>query len=109
MKKLVALILAVLILGSQAFASDWVERSNENAQLVLDMLAQFGPEGAAALGVDGLDEEIFDLRPKVYERSQKAAQDVKRQLARRLDKEADPSLQERLSSAVRGATDVLAA
>ena len=43
-----------------ADSHDWVTRSNENAQLVMDVIGRFSPEQAAALGVDGIDEEIFD-------------------------------------------------
>lgn len=105
MKKYFALVLSALILSPSVFASDWVERSNQNAQLVLDMLAQFGPEGAASLGVDGLDEEIFDLRPKVYERGQKASADVKRALEKILAKEKDATVQQDLEILIKSLDD----
>lgn len=38
---------------------DWITRSNENSMVLLEVLARFSPEGAGQLGVDGLDEEIF--------------------------------------------------
>jgi hypothetical protein len=45
-------------------AQDWVERSNTNARPLLEIMAKYAPESAAALGVDGFDAEIFDLRPQ---------------------------------------------
>jgi hypothetical protein len=34
----------------------WVAKSNQNAQLLIDIVARYGPEQAAADGVPGLDE-----------------------------------------------------
>ena len=70
-------------------AATWVERSNEHAQVVLDVLAKLSPEGAGNLGVDGLDEEISDLGPGIYERSQQMSRDVTAELKRRLGNETD--------------------
>ena len=65
-----ALLCAVSLSPTGALAADdWVSKSNEHAKVVLEVLAKYSPEGAASLGVDGLDEQIFDLRPNVYERS----------------------------------------
>lgn len=65
-------------------AMTWVEKSNEHAQVVLDVLAKLSPEGAGRLGVDGLDEEISDLGPGINERSKKMSQDVLAELQRDL-------------------------
>lgn len=46
-----------------------MEVSNQHSDLVLRTLARFSPESAGDLGVDGLDEEIVDLRENLYERS----------------------------------------
>jgi len=46
----------------------WVEVSNQYSDLVLRTKARFSPESAGDLGVDGLDDEIVDLRENVYER-----------------------------------------
>ena len=44
------------ILGGEPPA--WVARSNQFARLLLDVQAKYGPEGAASLGIAGLDEQI---------------------------------------------------
>src|SRR5205823_10609081 len=36
----------------------WVSKSNENAQILLNIEARYAPEGAGKLGVSGLDEQI---------------------------------------------------
>jgi hypothetical protein len=50
--------------------SEWIERSNAIAYTVLEMSAHFAPEFSGQVGVEGLDEEVFDLKPELYERQQ---------------------------------------
>ena len=47
---------------------EWVRRSNENAQTLLDVTARFRPEEAGFFGVAGLDEQTIDLGPGVEHR-----------------------------------------
>ena len=54
--------------GASNFTPEWVERSNEIAYKVLEANAQFAPEFAGQSGVEGYDEEIFDLGENLYER-----------------------------------------
>jgi hypothetical protein len=49
-------------------SAEWVARSNANATPLLEVLAKYAPETAAALGVEGFDAEVFDLRPRNAER-----------------------------------------
>jgi hypothetical protein len=69
-----------LLLSISSFAQSqkpaWVTKSNENAQLLLDLYARYSPEGAGALGVQGLDEKIsipFAGKPERYRRDLNAA------------------------------------
>lgn len=80
-----------------AQAATWVEKSNEHAQVVLDVLAKLSPEGAGNLGVDGLDEEISDLGPGIQERSQAMSRDVVAELQRRMENESDSKVRQDLS------------
>ncbi|MBT8137395.1 MAG: DUF885 domain-containing protein [Gammaproteobacteria bacterium] len=106
MKNSLILMLCVALAGPAAAASDdWVERSNANAELLLDVLASFAPEGAAALGVDGLDEQISDLRPGLYERTRKANAEVRRKLEERLKKEQDPLVRQDLEILIKAVDD----
>ncbi len=86
-------------------ASTWVEKSNENAQVVLDVLAKLSPEGAGQLGVDGLDEEIFDLGPGIQERSRKMSVDVVDELKRRLAIESDSKVRQDLGILIKAIED----
>jgi hypothetical protein len=54
--------------GASNFTPEWVKRSNEIAYKVLESGAKFAPEFAGQSGVDGYDEEIFDLGENLFER-----------------------------------------
>ena len=50
-----------LLFAAAAYAQTrpaWVARSNQNTQLLINLDAKYSPEGAAAEGVKGLDEQI---------------------------------------------------
>lgn len=107
-----AVLVIMLASFGQAIAEttsndSWVEESNKHAQLVLDLLASFGPEGAARLGVDGLDEEIFDLNAGIYERSRAATKKVLKTLRKRLEKETHPLVRQDLQILIKTGEDNL--
>lgn len=54
--------------GASNFTPEWVERSNKIAYSLLEANAQFAPEFSGQTGVEGYDEEIFDLRERLFER-----------------------------------------
>jgi len=66
---------AVLILALAApavFAAEpsWIEESNKNSQILLEVMARYNAEAAATFGVEGHDAEIFDLKPQFSERQE---------------------------------------
>src|SRR6185436_12440867 len=54
----------------------WIERSNQNAQLLLQVQAQFTPEFAARTGISGLDDRISDFAPGHAQRQREAIRQV---------------------------------
>lgn len=78
--------------GASNFTPDWVKRSNEIAYKVLESNAQFVPEFSGQMGVDGYDEEIFDLKAELYERQQASAQQNIDYLNGLLETEEDPRI-----------------
>jgi hypothetical protein len=76
--------------------SSWVDRSNQNAQLLLQVLAGFNPEIAGQFGVSGLDTEIIDLKPRLTERTIEGLQGAVATLQQRLANETDPLLKQDL-------------
>lgn len=51
-------------------AESWVEESNANTALVMNMQAKFQPESFSSLGIESVDANIFDLQENLFERSQ---------------------------------------
>lgn len=49
----IALLLTVAAAGAGAADADWVRQSNRNAQVLLQLLAKYDPEQAAARGLRG--------------------------------------------------------
>jgi uncharacterized protein (DUF885 family) len=68
----------------------WIERSNQNAQLLLQVGAQFQPEFAARQGIMGLDDRISDFTPGHLQRLREATRQVQAELEHRLAAEKDP-------------------
>jgi len=67
-----AAVLIVALVAPAAFAAQpgWIEESNRNAQILLDVMARYNAESAATFGVEGHDSEIFDLKPQFSERQE---------------------------------------
>lgn len=96
-----------LAAGAPASAETWVERSDANAQILIDVLARQSPEGAGQLGVPGLDEEIFDLKPGFVERSREEIKKAADTLRQRLAAEKDPKVRQDLEILILATDDQL--
>lgn len=53
-----------------AAESDWITRSNLNAQILLEITARYNPESASSLGIEGHEAEVLDLRPRFMQREE---------------------------------------
>lgn len=95
----------ILFASSAACGSDWVEKSDAHAQLVLELFAEFSPEGAGSLGVDGLDEEISDYGPGFFETSQAKSRTLLAELERRHAEETDTKVRQDLGILVQAVAD----
>jgi len=78
--------------ADQAASRDWIARSNENAQLLLEVQARFAPEFAARTGVSGIDDRISDFNPGYRERQRQAVREVIGVLEQRQKSERDPNV-----------------
>jgi Bacterial protein of unknown function (DUF885) len=74
----------------------WVEKSNQNAQLLIALMARYSPESASAQGVPGLDEQISTASPGEPERLRKDLAVARLELDRRLAREQDPLVRQDL-------------
>ena len=71
-------------------APDWVARSNAHTRVVLEAQAKLAPEGAAQVGVSGVDDQITDLSPGYTQRVRESVTKTQEELQRRLKAEKDP-------------------
>jgi hypothetical protein len=108
MRKLLIIGLIVPIMAASSIsvqAASWVEESDAHAQVVLDVLAKFSPEGAGQLGVDGLDEEISDLGPGIEERTRKISVELLGELNSRLEDEKNSKVRQDLGILIKTVED----
>jgi Bacterial protein of unknown function (DUF885) len=105
--KLFVLLSAILFIPLSHAGTDWVAKSNIHAQVFLDAIAKYIPEQAGSLGVDGLDEEIFDLRPQLYERNMADLEQVVEEYERRLSHETGTKLRQDLAILLKSAKDTV--
>ena len=73
-----------------AAESSWIQRSNENAQILLAVQARFAPEQAARVGQAGLDDRITDLTPGHEERLREATGEALARIEQLRQGEQDP-------------------
>lgn len=100
--------IATLLLATSALATaeqDWVERSNANAEPLLQVMAKYAPETAAALGVEGFDSEVFDLKPQNDLRFEADAARVASDLESRLAAEPDARVRQDMQILIDTARD----
>ncbi|MFN0168172.1 MAG: DUF885 domain-containing protein [Bryobacteraceae bacterium] len=90
--------LALLILLSLpvAAAPAWVEQSNLNAKLLLDLQARYSPEGAGRAGVEGVDEQISDLSAVAQRRLRKELGVLRAEFRKRAAGESHPQVRQDL-------------
>lgn len=93
-------LLAALLLGITTLAgaqdASWVERSNEHAQVMIEVRGRFQPEFTSFFGVTDYDEQVFDLGPRLGERYRAALEEARAELEGRLGEEQDPNVRQDL-------------
>ena len=75
----------------------WIERSNQNAQLLLEVQARFQPEQASRTGMAGIDDRIADFGPGHRARQRQAVIEALGKLEDRQQAESDPLVKQDLS------------
>src|SRR5262249_26281216 len=100
----IAAFVSASTLALAAETPDWIKRSNEDAQPLLKVLGDFGPEFAARTGVAGYDDKITQIPPDVNEKFRKASGAVRDELKTKLAAEKDPQVQQDLKIMIEAAT-----
>jgi len=98
-------LFATALQADEAGAGSWVEKSNENAAVLLDVMARFNPEQAAQLGVDGYDEQIIDLMPNLDKRSNAATEEALKTLTAQKEGEQNRAVAQDLEILIKAAKD----
>jgi uncharacterized protein (DUF885 family) len=94
--RLVLLCALSVPLLAQVSPPDWVARSNQNAQLLLNVMARYSPEDAGSLGILGLDDKISSVSIDEPEHERRDTAEAVATLRSRLASEKDPSIQQDL-------------
>lgn len=74
----------------------WVQKSNADAQVLLDVMAKFDPEFASRMGLPGYDDKVTDLKPGVDQRTIAALTQARATLQKDLATEKDPNVRQDL-------------
>lgn len=91
---LFAILSAVSLCGQGQLP--WVAKSNQNAQILLNIFARYAPESAGSLGVTGLDEQISVPSADAPERTRRDTAEAIKTLQARLAGETDPLVKQDL-------------
>jgi len=83
----------------------WVEKSNQNARVLIEERARFFPEVAGSGGLSGVDEQIIDLKPASTERQIEAGRRSLKILSTRFGEERDPLVRQDLEILIGAARD----
>lgn len=92
----VMVVLVGMISATAQDSQSWVQRSNENSRILLEIVAKTAPESAAEIGMAGFDEEIMDLTPGFEEREIKMLEVALEELQRKLESESHPDIRQDL-------------
>jgi uncharacterized protein (DUF885 family) len=93
---LVILLLSFLPVVAFAQTPAWVAKSNQNAQLLIDINARYSPENAGASGAIGLDDKVTVVTPDMPERIRADMRAAGKELQSRLAVEQDPLVRQDL-------------
>ena len=77
-------------------AEPWIETSDRNSAIVIEMQGAFYPEFTSELGVDRFDTAVLDLGPENAKRYDAAAGRVLERLSARRKTESDPKVRQDL-------------
>jgi hypothetical protein len=81
----------------------WVAKSNQNAQLLIDIDTRYSPEDATSSGVKGQDERVFSVAADQPERRRADLRRARKELENRLAKEHDSLVKQDLQILIEAA------
>jgi uncharacterized protein (DUF885 family) len=102
---LATLLAAALALPAIAAEPAWVTKSNDNARVLLNVLAKYSPESASTLGVEGYDEQITDMSRDQFEANNRDLRAAIAELQKRMRSETDSKVRQDLQILIDKAQD----
>jgi uncharacterized protein (DUF885 family) len=102
---LATLLAAALVLPAVAAEPAWVTKSNDNAKVLLNVLAKYSPESASSLGVDGYDEQITDMSRDQFDANNRDLRGAIAELQKRMRTETDSKVKQDLQILIDQAQD----
>jgi uncharacterized protein (DUF885 family) len=98
---------AGLLLAAAAWSDTpaWISASDHHAAGLLAVTAKYAPEGAAAVGLEGHDAEVLDLKPDTVRRQAADLEAVANDLSAALKTENDPRVRQDLQILLQSARD----
>ena len=103
-----ALLVAAALANVPATAAtqaEWITESNKQATALLEFMAKYGPEQAAAIGVEGHDADVFDAKPRNVERQEADLDAVAAGYERALAAANDPRVKQDIEILLKSAHD----
>ena len=97
--------IALPLVAESAEVPAWVAKSDVSSMLLLRTMADFAPESASQLGLEGYDERVRDLLPDYRGRYRRAVTKVIVDLERRRAHQKDPLLLQDLDITLKAAHD----
>src|SRR5437868_1891136 len=89
---LFALAIGISVPGFAASTPGWVQRSNQNADTLLNVMVKYSPESASRLGLEGHDKEVTTLPLDVNVRTKADLESARHKLEAKLAGEKDPAV-----------------
>lgn len=84
-------------------APGWVQKSNADAMVLMNVLAKFNPEFASRFGLPGYDTKVVDLKPNVDQRTVEAITQARATLQKDLATEQNPNVRQDLEILIKAA------
>ena len=106
--RILKLCLLAVMVGFSTGATaqqEWVETSNQIAMKVLELRVKYIPEFAAASGIEGHDDEVFDLKPNINQRQNADARAMIEWLQSELKKQEHPLVRQDIEIMIKAQED----
>ncbi|HEY2807695.1 MAG TPA: DUF885 domain-containing protein [Steroidobacteraceae bacterium] len=109
MTRSVKLVLTILACAAAAVAgaatAPWIAKSNQDANILLEVQAKYVPEGSSGLGVESYDARVLDLKPGLVARQSADLSSAEHRYEQLLRTETDPQVRDDLEILLKATRD----